>query len=55
VCGGAAQRRRAAHRQVPDGARQALEGGQAHDVLVLISEVWGRFSPEAMRFLGDAS
>ena len=29
----------------------ALEGG--HDVLVLISEVWGGFSPEAMRFLGD--
>ena len=27
----------------------ALEGG--HDVLVLISEVWGGFSPEAMRFL----
>jgi hypothetical protein len=26
----------------------ALEGG--HDVLVLISEVWGGFSPEAMRF-----
>ena len=29
----------------------ALEGG--HDVLVLISEVWGGFSPEAMRFLGE--
>ena len=27
----------------------ALDGG--HDVLVLISEVWGGFSPEAMRFL----
>ena len=31
----------------------ALEGG--HDVLVLISEVWGGFSPEAMRFLGELS
>ena len=36
-----------------------LEGG--HDVLVLISvlsrvsEVWGGFSPEAMRFLGELS
>ena len=29
----------------------ALEGG--HGVLVLISEVWGGFSPEAMRFLGE--
>ena len=29
----------------------ALEGG--HDVLVLISEVWGGFSPEAMRLLGE--
>ena len=29
----------------------ALEGG--HDVLVLISDVWGGFSPEAMRFLGE--
>eukprot|EP00964_Phaeocystis_antarctica_P011672 scaffold6451_cov78-Phaeocystis_antarctica.AAC.2 len=29
----------------------ALDGG--HDVLVLISEVWGGFSPEAMRFLGE--
>jgi len=30
----------------------ALEDG--HDVLVLISEVWGRgFSPEVMRFLGE--
>ena len=46
--GGAAQRRRAAHRQVPGGAR-----GRARDVLVLISEVWGGFSPEAMRFLGE--
>ena len=26
----------------------ALDGG--HDVLVIISEVWGGFSPEAMRF-----
>ena len=31
----------------------ALDGG--HDVLVLISEVWGGFSPEAMRFLGELS
>ena len=31
----------------------ALEGG--HDVLVPISEVWGGFSPEAMRFLGELS
>jgi hypothetical protein len=37
----------AAHRQVPGGARGR------HDVLVLISEVWGGFSPEAMRFLGE--
>ena len=29
----------------------ALDGG--HDVLVLISEVWGGFSPEAMRLLGE--
>jgi len=29
----------------------ALEG--EHDVLVLISEVWAGFSPEAMRFLGE--
>ena len=35
-------------RQVPGGAR-----GRARDVLVLISEVWGGFSPEAMRFLGE--
>ena len=34
-------------------AKAALEGG--HDVLVLISEVWGGFSPEAMRFLGELS
>ena len=31
----------------------ALEGG--HDVLVLIAEVWGGYSPEAMRFLGELS
>ena len=31
----------------------ALDGG--HDVLVLISEVWGGFSSEAMRFLGELS
>ena len=30
----------------------ALDGGH-DDVLVLISEVWGGFSPEAMRFLGE--
>ena len=30
---------------------EALEGG--HEVLVLISEVWGGFSPEATRFLGE--
>jgi len=29
----------------------ALDGG--HDVLVLIAEVWGGFSPEATRFLGE--
>ena len=29
----------------------ALEGG--HAVLVLISEVWGGFPPEAMHFLGE--
>ena len=34
----------------PSGSKYqaALEGG--HDVFVLISEVWGGFSPEAMRF-----
>ena len=31
--------------------QEALDGG--HDVLVLVSEVWGGFSPEAMRFLGE--
>ena len=31
--------------------REMLDGG--HDVLVLISEVWGGFSLEAMRFLGE--
>ena len=31
--------------------RAALDEG--HEVLVLISEVWGGFSPEAMRFLGE--
>ena len=31
--------------------QQALENG--HEVLVLIAEVWGGFSPEAMRFLGE--
>ena len=30
---------------------EALAGG--HDVLVLIAEVWGEFSPESMRFLGE--
>ena len=35
-------------RQVSEAA---LESG--HVVLVLISEVWGGFSPEAMRFLGE--
>ena len=30
---------------------EALEGG--HEVLVLIAEVWGGFSPESMRFLGE--
>ena len=30
---------------------EALAGG--HDVLVLIAEVWGGFSPESMRFLGE--
>ena len=34
-----------------DNYQAALEGG--HGVLVLISEVWGGFSPEAMRFLGE--
>ena len=29
----------------------ALDGG--HDVILLISEVWGCFPPEAMRFLGE--
>ena len=33
--------------------QEALEGG--HEVLVLIAEVWGGFSPEAMRFLGELS
>ena len=32
-------------------AAKILQRG--HDVLVLISEVWGGFSPEAMRFLGE--
>ena len=32
---------------------EALEGG--HEVLVLIAEVWGGFSPEAMRLLGELS
>ena len=31
--------------------RAALDNG--HEVLVLIAEVWGGFSPEAMRFLGE--
>ena len=31
--------------------QEALDGG--HDVLVLVSEVWGGFSPEAVRFLGE--
>ena len=31
--------------------RAALDEG--HEVIVLISEVWGGFSPEAMRFLGE--
>ena len=30
---------------------EALAGG--HEVLVLIAEVWGGFSPESMRFLGE--
>ena len=30
---------------------EALTGG--HEVLVLIAEVWGGFSPESMRFLGE--
>ena len=38
---------------VEDDDQAALDGG--HDVLVLISEVWGGFSPEAMRFLGELS
>ena len=29
----------------------ALEGG--HEVLVLLAEVWGGFSPESTRFLGE--
>ena len=29
------------------------EGGHESTWLVLISEVWGGFSPEAMRFLGE--
>ena len=37
--------------QTKTKARQ-LDGGHTH-VLVLISEVWGGFSPEAMRFLGE--
>ena len=37
-------------------ARSAAPPGAAGgDVLVLISEVWGGFSPEAMRFLGELS
>ena len=31
--------------------RAALDNG--HEVLVLLAEVWGGFSPEAMRFLGE--
>ena len=31
--------------------QEALDGG--HEVLVLLSEVWGGFSPESMRFLGE--
>ena len=31
--------------------RAALDNG--HEVLVLIAEVWGGFSPESMRFLGE--
>ena len=34
---------------------QAARRGRARRVLVLISEVWGGFSPEAMRFLGELS
>ena len=33
--------------------RTALDNG--HKVLFLIAEVWGGFSPEAMRFLGELS
>ena len=44
--------RRYTYTATPRGAYQAaLDGG--HDVLVLISEVWGGFSPEAMRLLGE--
>ena len=38
---------------ITQACQAALDGG--HDVLVLISEVWGGFSPEAMRFLGELS
>ena len=31
--------------------RERVDDG--HEVLVLIAEVWGGFSPEAMRFLGE--
>ena len=48
------------------GLRRASPSGAPHEekfwlspeapcVLVLISEVWGGFSPEAMRFLGELS
>ena len=33
--------------------RERVDDG--HEVLVLIAEVWGGFSPEAMRFLGELS
>ena len=46
-------RRAATARRAPPSTRRRVEGG--HDVLVLISEVWGGFSPEAMRFLGELS
>ena len=37
----------------PRAAKYAAALQNGHEVLVLIAEVWGGFSPEAMRLLGE--